>query len=198
MGKSKFLYCLLILLSPAFSCAPKGADATKEPEALSSGKNGEADAPVEEEAYIPVFSDGSKDYTIVLKPGIGFVALDKKGEALYEVFPYDNGPDYPADGYFRIVDNGKIGYADEETGQTMIQPQYAAARPFENGYAPVCPDCETQTDGEYSSWVNGKWGLIDKRGRVVVEPQFEEILEVTEDGRVLVVAGGKQRWEKIK
>lgn len=204
MGKKlNFLYFLLVLLL-AFSCAPKpgseqkAADMAKEQEALSAGKTSEADAIVEEEAYIPVFSDSLKSYTIALKPGTGFVALNEKGEILYEVFPYDNGPDYPADGYFRIVANGKIGYADEETGEVSIPPQYAAARPFEHGYAPVCPDCETRADGEYSSWVNGKWGLIDKQGRVVVAPQFEEILEVAEDGRVLAVDAGVQKWIKIE
>ena len=129
---------------------------------------------------------------------MGFVGIDRTEKVLYEVFPYDAGPDYPSEGLFRIVENGKIGYADLEHGAIRIKPEYPAASPFQNGYAQVCPDCETRADGEYSSWVNGKWGLIDKQGRVVVAPQFEEILEVAEDGRVLAVDAGVQKWIKIE
>ena len=44
-----------------------------------------------------------------------WVIMDSKKKVLYEIFPYDNGPDYPSEGLFRIVQNGKIGYAHENT-----------------------------------------------------------------------------------
>ena len=201
--KPSILYGLLTLWL-AFSCSPKpgggqkAAGQTGEETTPLMDKAGEETAEVEEEGYPAGFSSSSANYAIVLKPDLGFVAVNKAGEIMYKVFLYDNGPDYPADGYFRIVETGKIGYADVETGEIRIHPQYAAARPFENGYAAVCPDCETKTDGEYSSWVNGKWGLIDKNGEVVIQPQFEEIREVAEGGRVLVTKGGQQKWVEIE
>ncbi|MCB9300882.1 MAG: WG repeat-containing protein [Lewinellaceae bacterium] len=186
-----FLFSILL----AFSCSNKPGSGQRT---ADTAIEEESQAAIEEQTNEPVFfSDTSKSYTIVLKPDIGFVAVNKKGETLYEVFPYDNGPDYPSDGYFRIIDKGKIGYADEETGAVRISPQYAAARPFENGYAAICPGCESQKDGEYSSWVNGKWGLIDKNGKVVIKPRFEEILEISKDGRVLAVEGGEEKWVKL-
>lgn len=193
------IYTLLILMF-TFSCSSRpggGQSAAEQAEAEETLSEGRAAEP-EEEAYPGFLSDTSKNYAIVFKPGAGLVAMNKKGEMLYQVFLYDNGPDYPSEGYFRIVKNGRIGYADEETGEVRIQPQYAAARPFENGYAPVCPDCESKKDGEHSLWVNGKWGLIDKQGRIVAPPQFEEILEIGKDGRVLVAVKGAQKWMKIE
>ena len=112
-------YCLAILLL-AVGCSPKAesrqtaADNDEEKERQPSG---ETLAEAEEDAYPLVFSDSSKGYAIVLKPDIGLVALNREGKMLYQVFMYDNGPDYPSDGYFRIVEKGKIGYADEETGE---------------------------------------------------------------------------------
>lgn len=193
-------YCLAILLL-AVGCSPKAESrqtATDNDEEKERQPSGETLAETEEDPYPLVFSDSSKGYTIVLKPDIGLVARNREGKTLYQVFMYDNGPDYPSDGYFRIVEKGKIGYADEETGEVRIRPQYAAARPFENGYAPICPACETVTDGEYSRWVNGKWGLIDKQGRVVVEPRFARILEIAEGGKALVENEEGEEWIEIK
>lgn len=134
----------------------------------------------------------------MVKPEVGFVGIDRTEKVLYEVFPYDAGPDYPSEGLFRIVENGKIGYADLEHGAIRIKPEYPAASPFQNGYAQVCPDCETLQDGEYSSWVNGKWGLIGRDGELVLAPQFEEIKQIEPDGRVLVVKDGAEQWVEIK
>ena len=193
------IYGLFILMT-ACCCSPRpdGGQSTAEQAAAEETRSANRAAEPEEEAY-PEFPAGtSKDYAFVFKPDAGLVAVNKAGETLYQVFLYDNGPDYPSDGYFRIVKNGKIGYADEETGAVRIKPQYAAAYPFVNGYAPVCPDCVTEEDGEYSRWVNGKWGLIDKEGRVALRPEFEEILEVGKDGRALVAVNGGQKWVRIE
>src|SRR5687767_11022662 len=88
---------------------------------------------------------------------IGFVAdstgkiwcISSKGEELFEVFNYDNGPDYAQDGLFRIVKDGKIGYANE-AGEVVIEPQYTCANPFENGKAEVAilPRISTEDNPE--------------------------------------------------
>jgi hypothetical protein len=44
-----------------------------------------------------------------------WVIMDGQKTARYDVFIYDNGPDYEADGLIRVVKNGKIGYADAKT-----------------------------------------------------------------------------------
>lgn len=126
-------------------------------------RNGEIVIPLEK--YARCFTDTFKTYAIVVKPNSGFIAIDRQENILYEVFPFDNGPDEPSDGLFRILENNKIGYADSVTGKIVIKPQFDCAWPFENGVAEVSADCKTQTEGDHSSWISDHWHYIDKGGK---------------------------------
>lgn len=92
--------------------------------------------------------------------------MDGQKKALYEVFMYDNGPDYPAEGLIRVVNNNKIGYADATTYAIVIEPQFDCAFPFENGKAKVSNQCKTIKDGEHSVWESDSWQYVDKRGKM--------------------------------
>ncbi|MBE0646493.1 MAG: WG repeat-containing protein [Bacteroidales bacterium] len=124
--------------------------------------------------YSICFTDTFRTYAIVTIPEKGFISIDRKETMLYEVFPFDNGPDYPCEGLFRIIENNKIGFADEITGDVMITPQFDCAWPFENGYAEVSNDCWTQPEGEHSTWVSDSWFSIDKSGAKAL-PVYLEI-----------------------
>lgn len=95
-----------------------------------------------------------------------WVIMDSKKTMLYEVFIYDNGPDYPSEGLIRVVKNGKIGYADAKTYEIVIEPQFDCAYPFENGKAKVSNQCQTVKDGEYSVWESDAWQYVDKKGKL--------------------------------
>lgn len=120
--------------------------------------------------YAMCFTDTFKTYAIVAKPA-GFIAIDRNETILYEVFPFDNGPDYPSEGLFRILENTKIGYANSQTGKIVIKPQFDCACPFENGVAMVSTNCKTQLEGEHSSWVSDHWFYIDMTGKKVKKPK---------------------------
>lgn len=94
-----------------------------------------------------------------------WVIMDGQKTALYEVFIYDNGPDYEAEGLIRVVKNGKIGYADAKTYAIVIKPQFDCAYPFENGKAKVSNQCKTVKDGEHSIWESDAWQYMDKQGK---------------------------------
>ncbi|WP_394993936.1 alpha/beta hydrolase [Emticicia sp.] len=94
-----------------------------------------------------------------------WVIMDSKKTTLYEVFPYDNGPDSPSEGLIRVVKNGKIGYADAKTYTIVITPQFDCAFPFENGKAKVSNQCKTIKDGEHSIWTSDAWQYVDKKGK---------------------------------
>ncbi|MDG1331633.1 MAG: WG repeat-containing protein [Crocinitomicaceae bacterium] len=116
------------------------------------------------------FSDSLK-YAIVYKAsenGSGFPALNSKGEVIFRVFIYDNGPDYIEDGTFRIINDGKIGYATA-AGEIIIPPKYEAAWPFENGKAQVSIHATKEQDGEHGFWTNADWFFIDKEGKRIAE-----------------------------
>lgn len=119
---------------------------------------------------IACFSD-SLSYAIVLKwddQSYGFPAFNAKGGEVFRVFVYDNGPDYIEDGTFRIVKDGKIGYASV-SGEIIVPPMYEAAWPFEDGRALVSIHADIETDGEHSWWINTDGFYIDKQGNRVEE-----------------------------
>lgn len=100
---------------------------------------------------------------------IGFVAegngkivcLDKKGNKLFNVFKYDNGPDYPQEGLFRIIDeDGAIGFADT-LGTVIIPPSYKFAFPFKDGKAKVTYEGQSVSNGEYTVWESSSWTFIN-------------------------------------
>jgi WG containing repeat len=95
-----------------------------------------------------------------------WVIADSQKTPLYDVFIYDNGPDYASEGLIRVVKNGKIGYADAQTYVLVITPQFDCAFPFENGKAKVSTHCTTQKDGEHSVWESEKWQYVDKKGGI--------------------------------
>lgn len=117
--------------------------------------------------YLHSYTDTIVNYGIVAGKNGKLIAIDPLGKELYEVFIYDNGPDYIEDGLFRIVENGKIGYANGETGEIVIQPKYTCAFPFENGKAKVSVNCSEEQVGEYSEWISDQWMFIDKTGKVM-------------------------------
>ena len=96
----------------------------------------------------------------------GCYAIDQRENRLYEIYWFDNGPDYEQDGLFRIERKGKIGYANTK-GEIVIEPQFACANPFENGRAKVTFDCEREKVGEYTSMKSEDWFYIDKTGRKI-------------------------------
>jgi hypothetical protein len=121
-------------------------------------------------------SDSSKISTIVFKQGQGFLALDRDDKVLFTIFPFDNGPDYPSEGLFRIIENNKIGFANE-LGEIVIKPRFSAALPFHGGLAAYCDSCIVVTMGEHKSWQNGKWGFINTLGEIVIPAQYDQIID---------------------
>lgn len=106
---------------------------------------------------------------------IGFVAdssgaircINNKGDFLFNVFNYDNGPDYPADGLFRIVDeNALVGFADT-LGNVVISPRFKFAYPFKEGRAMVTDTGVLVVDSEgvdrHITWLSDKWYFISKK-----------------------------------
>ena len=116
--------------------------------------------------YAMCVTDTFRTHAVVLKEK-EFVVIDRQETVLYQVFKYDNGPDFSVDGLFRIVQNGKIGYADAATYQVVIQPQFDCAFPFEDGVARVSNNCKTKKEGEHSIWISDDWKAIDKQGNFI-------------------------------
>lgn len=118
--------------------------------------------------YAACLTDTLWHFAAVIKKEGGCVAIDKSGKELFEIYWYDNGPDYISDGLFRMKQDGKIGYADE-TGKIAISPQFACAEPFVAGKARVALNCKLVRDGEMSVMESDEWFYIDKNGKKISE-----------------------------
>ncbi|MDN0006066.1 WG repeat-containing protein [Providencia stuartii] len=112
-------------------------------------------------------------YRFCLKnlPNQGIVVVDQQGNEAYRPYYFDNWPDEPKNGLYRIRQGDKIGFAEAKTGKVVIEANYDCAYPFENGKAHVGIGCQRETDGEHSWWVGGHWVWIDLQGnRITAHP----------------------------
>ena len=127
-------------------------------------RNIKGDTIIALEKYSICYTDTFRNYAVVLKPKNGFVAIDRDENVLYDIFTFDNGPDYTSEGLFRIMRKGKIGFADSLTGKIVIEPKFKFAFPFKNGIAKVSNDGRTAIEGEHKRWKSENWFYIDKAG----------------------------------
>ncbi len=117
--------------------------------------------------YYYCYTDTIRDFGMVIENKTGkILGIDNKGTELFQVFKYDNGPDYVKSGLFRIIKNGKIGYANPQ-GKIIIEPNFKCAYPFKGDFAKVSNYCKTIKDGENSIWKSESWYQITKNGRRV-------------------------------
>jgi hypothetical protein len=113
------------------------------------------------------YMDTIRNFGMVIEKGTGrILGIDRHGSVLYEVFKYDNGPDPVESGLFSILENGKIGYADE-TGKVVIPARFDCAYPFEGSFARVADDCDEINDGEHRIWESDHWYQITDDGKRV-------------------------------
>ncbi len=117
--------------------------------------------------YNYLYTDTFVDMALV-DSGNSPVAINRTDSIILHVFMFDNGADYPEEGLFRFVENGKIGFADLH-GRKVIPAQFDFASPFSEGRADVnigghsVPD----EDGEHSTQQGGKWGVINRKGKYI-------------------------------
>lgn len=169
-------YILLILLLALAACTSSGpasqpatgplllAEDADTGQAYYQDESGQTAIPPGK--YAMCLTDTFRTHAVVLLQGdYKWAVIDRQEQVLYEIFPYDNGPDYPSEGLFRIVQDGKIGYADADTYAIVIAPQFDCAFPFENGKAKVSKQCRTVKDGEHSVWESDEWQYVDKQGK---------------------------------
>lgn len=128
--------------------------------------NRKGDTIISSEKIHYTFQDTITTFGIVLeKKTLDLIGINRKGERIFEVYMYDNGPDYISEGLFRIKKNGKIGFANEN-GKIIIEPQFECASNFQNGIASVTYDCYLFYDLEDHLRSESKnWFKIDKTGK---------------------------------
>ena len=135
-------------------------------------KNSKEEIIIPKGKYSYCFTDTFKNFAFVSDDKLTnskVVAIDRNENILFDVYMFDNGPDELADGLFRIIRNGKIGYADKN-GIIVIEPKFECADKFENGKASVALECKLvkdKYDSEHSRMESDSWFYIDRKGNKV-------------------------------
>ncbi|TGL45615.1 WG repeat-containing protein [Leptospira perdikensis] len=119
-----------------------------------------------------------------------WVCIDTKNKTLLDVFIYDNGPDYYSEKLARFVENKKFGFFDSHC-KKQIPANYDFVYPFENGFSIVCNGCESKSDGEHSTIVGGKYGIINKKGKVILPVEYDSIDSIDFKKKTAIVTTNK-------
>jgi len=118
--------------------------------------------------------------------------IDTTGKTILKPYLFDNGPDYFKDGLSRYVENNLIGFIDEKY-QIAIKAQYEFVTPFHNNYATFCVGCKEvllKGGSEHMKREGGRWGIINKKGEVVVEAIYDNPI-VFEEHKAKVTLNGQ-------
>lgn len=142
----RYLVIVMLFLSNSSYSFAKNLD--EQFQLWMNGKQDELDCFHEESDFL---------YCLDRNEAKQFVLTDRKGHEVYQVYWFDNGPDYSQEGLYRMRQNGKIGYASSITGEVVIHAEYDCAYPFDNGKAQVGIGCKSEKEGEHSIWVGGTW-----------------------------------------
>ncbi|MDP1723790.1 MAG: WG repeat-containing protein [Alphaproteobacteria bacterium] len=125
--------------------------------------------------------------------------INTSGKNIAKSFEINNGPDYEVDNMSRIVKNNKVGYIDN-TGKIIIPPQFDWIGIF-NLSSPItvvsigCVSVRVP-NSEYSEMKGGKWGAIDKTGKIIVPIEYDEFDGyLPKDKKTLTFKKGDQSFE---
>lgn len=113
--------------------------------------------------YKICYTDTFRYIAFVYTSDNGLFAIDRKEKRLFEVLMVGAKPDSVSDGLFRIVKNGKIGFANLK-GEVIIEPRYSCANQFNNGITQVSDDCNSAKQTDATKWKGKNWYNIDKSG----------------------------------
>ena len=95
------------------------------------------------------------------------IAIDRNQNILFDIVMFDNGPELFHDGLLRVLQNGKMGYANR-FGQIVIPCVYDYAKWFDNGQAEVTFKAKEFLDMEEHRRVESDdWFKIDKKGNKI-------------------------------
>ena len=79
--------------------------------------------------------------------------------------------------------------------QIVIKAQYEFVTPFHNNYATFCVGCKEvplKAGSEHTKRKSGKWGIINKKGKVVVEAKYDSPI-LFEKHRAKALRGSREK-----
>ena len=136
--------------------------------------------------YADIFTaEFDKIAFVLLKDKKGVYAIDRSEKILFQICSFEFGPDIISNGLFRIIENGKIGFANMN-GEIVIKPRFQFVYPFqENGFAIFCENGTWSMLDKYIPVIKGKWGAINRQGVIVIPATYDSGAEdyLIKDGK---------------
>jgi hypothetical protein len=126
--------------------------------------------------YTTLYTDTFINTAIVYDRNEGIIGINRDLEKIYSVHVFDNGPDPVSEGLFRIINENKFGFADMT--KIVIAPQFDFVYPFIEGFSVFIEGCVFKKDKEREHEIisGGKYGYIDKKGKIIIEAKFDGAL----------------------
>ncbi|MDR0937750.1 MAG: WG repeat-containing protein [Mediterranea sp.] len=116
--------------------------------------------------------------TVCIKGRQGIFLINRAEKILFRFFGLGNGyPDKVSNGLVRIVDGDKMGFGNMD-GEVVIKPRFEYVSPFrDDGFAVFKEGGrrEYSDNGDHWWYVDAKWGLINKKGEIVVPAIYDEV-----------------------
>lgn len=135
-------------------------------------KNGVEQFQLPDVQSVETYSDGMAAYSVLGRTGELWGFLGKNGVS--EILPQYNAVSYFSEGLCAVMNsNAAWGYINRNAEQ-VVEFLYDNAHPFTNGMAKIM--------------LRGRWGVIDRKGRSVVPPRYNDI---DPDGDQFLVKKGK-------
>lgn len=98
------------------------------------------------------------------------------------------------EGLARFSRKGKVGYFDRQ-GKVAVEPKYDDAKKFSEGLAAVNVGAKSAGRPRPDVMRGGKWGFIDKTGRLVIPMRFSNVdVKGFSDGLALVYVEDKPAY----
>jgi len=100
-------------------------------------------------------------------PHAGWAYFNRNGLVVVKnVATMDNGASQFHHGLVRVTISNKWGLANIR-GEMVVPMTYDGILEYEESYGwRVCSGCRTESDGEHSWFVGGKWQWLDQKGRL--------------------------------
>jgi hypothetical protein len=149
------------------------------------------------------FSDGLACVWLHKKAGF----IDTKGNIAID-FRFDRCSSF-SEGLAAVMISDKWGYIDK-SGNMVVAPIFAEVQPFSNGVAVVRvdgsefpPKAERRIEGTNIAIEAGRFGVIDRSGRLLLQPQFFQLGDFSDGlawvnlGQKYIVHGDVEKWGYI-
>ncbi|MBF0588403.1 MAG: WG repeat-containing protein [Magnetococcales bacterium] len=176
LGRALITLALLLALAvqPASVTAKeKAAPATKRLRFQEHGKWGYRNA--QDQVVIPArfvmaepFSSHGVAAVVI---GDRWALIDQQGKVLLRPMTSDNGPDPFQEGLARFIQDNLVGFYNP-SGRVVIPARFDFAWPFFDGTSSVCKACQKVRIGEHTTVEGGVWGMIDKKGKIIVPMRY--------------------------